>query len=339
MSEAEEISVLRKMLAQPVPVQADVPLTASRAVRLAVTRAAEQGVGLFLSVQSVAEEAASLDDMVQMIAPQHGLLQLTRRGKGPPYAADDIVGYAGLDRQFANAVVELQTTGRVRALAPEDRPLTSADLSLSHPFLVALFSQMDETTERTTLDGWTAGVAPAARFEDSRALGLTLDDVTYRIMRVTVDLGVEGRTGEFIIALPLPEVDTSSVPKPKQVDWAAALEDAVMAAPAALRAILHRFDVPLRVADGFHVGQVVPLAGCTVGSVELEGPSGELFARARLGQVAGHIAIRIEAPNVQMVDGLPYVPNLNHDDGDIPKAPPKPIANEPHPLIDVPAEV
>ena len=47
MSEAEEISVLRKMLAQPVPVQADVPLTASRAVRLAVTRAAEQGVGLF----------------------------------------------------------------------------------------------------------------------------------------------------------------------------------------------------------------------------------------------------------------------------------------------------
>ena len=79
-------------------------------------------------------------------------------------------------------------------------------------------------------------------------------------------------------------------------DWAAAMAAAVGLAPAELHAVLHRMRLSLRQVDGFHVGQVIALPGITVGSVRLEATDGRLLARARLGQMAGLRAVRVQLP-------------------------------------------
>jgi flagellar motor switch protein FliM len=59
---------------------------------------------------------------------------------------------------------------------------------------------------------------------------------------------------------------------------------------------------------GFEVGQVIALAGADIGGVRAEGPARQLLGQARLGQLNGMRAIRIEAPkaaelqDVEMAD-------------------------------------
>ncbi len=90
-------------------------------------------------------------------------------------------------------------------------------------------------------------------------------------------------------------------------DWAAAMAAAVGLAPAELHAVLHRMRLSLRQVDGFHVGQVIALPGITVGSVRLEATDGRLLARARLGQMAGLRAVRVQVPAAEMSETPGYV--------------------------------
>lgn len=293
------------MLVPAAPSKADVPLTASRAVRLAMTRAAEESIGLSVSVEGIAEEAATLDELVRSLVPEFGLIALTRPGDGPPSQEDALVGLAALDPQLASAVLELQTMGRLRSETPEERVLTSADLALAHPLLARFFLELAETTPRTSLDGWTDRITIGGRIESPRAVGLCLPDTSYRVMRIGLDLGVPDRQGEMWIILPGPRTSIADSAGPvSQADWRERLDSAVMSAPAALRAVLHRFDMSLAAAEALREGQVIPLTGCTVGSVQLEGPTGERVAKGRLGQVSGHIAVRIQEPEVQMMEAL-----------------------------------
>ena len=52
--------------------------------------------------------------------------------------------------------------------------------------------------------------------------------------------------------------------------------------------------LPLKRVEGFAVGDVLPLPGVTVGSLRLEGPDDAPVAPARLGQVMGLRAVRLE---------------------------------------------
>ena len=290
-------SVMQRMIGARAPKATDVPVTASRAMRLAMTRAAERQVGLQLTVQSVGEEALSLEGLQGGLTDELLLLKL--------YGADGVQGVIALDRELIAAVVEVQTTGQVSSLAPEPRAVTLADLMFVQPLLDGLFAQLLETTEGTVLDNWTVGIVPGERFDDVRALGLALAHVSYRTMRLTLDLGAGDRSGELILALPSGEVAQAEpvASKPKD-DWAAQMHETVMEAPAALTAQLHRFRLAIGVANNLKVGQVLPLPGCTVSSVRLVGPDGVGVVRAKLGQVAGHIAVRLEDPAVPTMKAL-----------------------------------
>ena len=296
MTESTQVTLLRRMT-RPQGQEATVnPLTSSRAVRLALTKAANDTVGLVLTVQSVAEETTDLDDMLGSLADDLMLVALQR--------ADHLVGLIALDLEMRAAVLEMETMSAVLAQPAEQRVPTRTDKMLCDPLVAAFLAAFPAAVAGTALEGWIDGVIPGDRVETVRAAGLILADCTYRIVRLSVDLGVADRQAQVVMVLPVVQEVTETVVAPQEtVDWDATFQDAVSHAPACLTALLHRFPVSLATAQGLQVGSVLPLPGCTVHSVRLLSPDGSGVAQAKLGQVGGYRAVRLEAaPALQLTD-------------------------------------
>ncbi|MFZ3583051.1 FliM/FliN family flagellar motor switch protein [Loktanella sp. DJP18] len=283
--------VLHRMTQRQQPDAPDVPLTASRAVRLALARGAQSSVGMKVTVGSVGEQALPLDPLLTEFDDDMLLLALTRDGA--------ICGLLACDAGLVAATIEVMTTGRIGTSPPETRRVTRTECTLVQTLLRAILDEMEETTARTALDGWTRNVGLGQRFDTCRAASFALTDRTYRLMRLSLDCGAPERQGALLLALPL---QPSAMPQAQVVihdapivDWHTQFRAAVMAAPARLDAVLHRLKVPLSTLTSLEVGQCLPLPGCTVGMVRLVDSAGRTVARGRLGQIAGQIAVRVQA--------------------------------------------
>jgi flagellar motor switch protein FliM len=291
MTTATGSGVLQRMTQRQQPDAPDVPLTASRAVRLALARGAQTSIGLPVTVGSVAEQALPLDELLAEFTDELLLIPLTRNGA--------ICGILACDAGLVAAAIEVMTTGKISAGAPDTRSITKTEGTLVQPLLRALLDELEETTARTSLDGWTRMVGLGPRFTSCRAASFDMTDGTYRLMRMTLDCGGPDRQGVMLLALPLQGsalADTQAAsPDVPIADWHSLLNDTVMTAPARLDAVLHRMKLPLSVMTGLQVGQILPLQGCTVGMVRLVDLNGRTVARGRLGQMAGQIAVRIQA--------------------------------------------
>ncbi|MBB5722866.1 flagellar motor switch protein FliM [Loktanella ponticola] len=286
--------VLRRMASPPPPAPEDVPITSSRAIRLAITRAADKTHGFALSVSSLREEVLDLDALIEAFDPALMLIALMCDGR--------IAGLAALDLDMRAALVEVQTVGQILGDAPEDRTPTGTDARMAQPIIAAFLAHLQETAERTALDAWGAGVAVGDKIASARAAGLILDDGRYRLIRLALNLGNGDRTGEFTVALPCREEVVAKAVEPEEtVDWDDQFRRVIDGSPARLNAVLHSFKLQLHQAESLAVGQVVPLPGCTVSSVKLLAGDGRKVATARLGQSGGMRAVRIEAaPHLQM---------------------------------------
>ena len=277
---------------------AENPLTSSRAVRLALTKAANDTVGVILTVASVAEEITDLDDMLGMLGDGLMLVGLER--------GNALVGMIALDMELRAAVLEQQTMGSVLAHRADERAPTRTDKMLCEPLISTFLSAFPQAVLGTALEGWGTDVALGESVESPRAAGLVLEDCAYRIVRLSVDLGVAERQAELIIVLPVVQEEKSiAAPAPSIADgdWDTIFEENVALAPARLDAVLHRFPVSLATAQSLQIGTVLPLPGCTVHSVRLLAPDGAEVAQAKLGQLGGYRAVRIEtAPAPQLAE-------------------------------------
>ena len=273
------------------------PLTTSRAVRLALVKAATDAGGLVLAVASTADDVGRLDDLVGGLDPGLMLVGLDRRGK--------LAGFVAVDMQLRAAMLEIQTMGRLTDQPAEDRPATDTDKALCDPLLAAFLAALPPAVTGTGYEGWVDDVTLGDRLADSRLAGLLLADGDYRVLRMNVDLGHADRQGEVLLALPLIQRAAPAPVAPEPlVDWDSAFAAAVQDAPASLMARLHRFTMPLGDAQALKVGQVVPLPGCTVNSVRLIAPDGRCVARAKLGQMGGKRAIRVAGEAVAQMQDL-----------------------------------
>ncbi len=288
--------ILRRMTGRQAGDAAEMPLTSSRAVRLALTKAANDTIGLVLTVIGMGEETQPLDDLLGGLDDNLMLIGLQRDGK--------LVGLTALDMQLRAAMLEMQTTGRLIAAKAEERPATRTDKSMCDPVLSAFLSAFPTVTVGTEFDGWADGVGLGDRIDSSRAAGLMLADQDYRILRLSIDLGVAERQGQMLIALPLSKPQPMAETAPSEnADWATLFQAAVADAPGELDALLHRLKMPLSEAQNLQVGQVLPLLGCTVNSVRLLSQDGQKVAQAKLGQLGGMRAVRVEpAPLPQLHD-------------------------------------
>jgi flagellar motor switch protein FliM len=234
----------------------------------------------------VADELGPLDDLLSRLEPGLMLLGVERGG---------MAGLVALDAEARAAVAEAQTLGRPSAQPAEPREPTAVDAALALPLAQAFLEEAAVATAGTRLDGWVGAARAAARLPSARDAALALPDGEYRAVRLTIDLGVGGRQGLCLLLLPV-ALRQAGATEAAEAGWRDGLEEQVMAAPAEVTAVLHRLRLPLGEADGLDVGQVLALPGVTVASVRLEGPGGAEFGRARLGQVAGMRAVRLEAP-------------------------------------------
>ncbi|KQI69512.1 hypothetical protein AN189_03670 [Loktanella sp. 3ANDIMAR09] len=278
----------------------DVPLTATRAVKLAVTRAAQSSVGLVVDVTGVADRTCDLDGVTADLAPDTLMLGIERDGA--------CIGMMVCDASLIAATLETITTGGVSAQPAPTRAITETDADLVRPLLQALLDDLAATTPGTVLDGWAVGCRLSVRFCDTRAACFALREQSYRIIAITVSDQKTDRAPCVSIALP----DTAC-PVPDRVpqsqvaaDWADRLAASVMGAPARLDVVVHRMPVPLRRLTSLAVGDCLPLTGFAVGSVRVEAPGGQLVATGRLGHVSGRIAVRIAGDTPPQLVDLPH---------------------------------
>lgn len=282
------VSVLKRLTRAPSETAVAAPVSPSKALRLAMIRAAEERVGLIVAVLGITEEVVPLEELLRLIEDEHLLLALD--------GAQGLCGLAGIDLQTRAAVIEIQTTGTLRGTPADPRPVTATDAAMIAPLITSLLAEAVITTQGTPLAGWTAQYKVGDRVLNTRAAGLSMIDTTYRLVRLTLDLGAGDRQGMIQIALPLsPEMKVEQAPD-SAAAWSADMASAVGSAPADLNAVLHRMRLSLRQVDSFQVGQLIAMPGINVGSVKLETTDGRVVARARLGQMTGLRAIRIQTP-------------------------------------------
>lgn len=288
MTDSTHATILRRMTRSHEADVAENPLTSSRAVRLALTKAANDTVGLVLAVSSVAEDISTLDAMLDGLPDGLLLVGLHRQGR--------LIGLAALDMQLRAAILEMQTMGVLSAQVAEDRAPTRTDKMLCDTLIAAFLTAFPEAVRGTTFDGWGDGVTHDDPIADKRMAGLLLDDGRYRLVQMNVQLGPADRQGILFIALPVLDPPPVDAPPIKgAVDWSNQFPKVVQDAPAALTALLHRFSLPLATARAFQVGTVVPLPGCSVSSVRLIAADGKEIAQAKLGQSGGMRAVRLQA--------------------------------------------
>ncbi|MEL6640802.1 MAG: FliM/FliN family flagellar motor C-terminal domain-containing protein [Pseudomonadota bacterium] len=313
--------VLRRMVSPPPPAPEDVPISSTRAMRLAVTRAADKTHDMPITVSGMREEVLELEAMLALIDDEMMLVGMVEHGV--------LQGVSALDLQLRSALIEVQTIGLVLASGVDDRPATGTDAMMAEPLLNAILKHLTETTPRTPLEGWGFGLSPQGQVESKRAAGLILPERPYRVIQMTIDLQVDGRQGALILALPDHVSQSIDVPAPTPVDadWTTRFQAAVNAAPVRLAAELHRFKAPLHAVQDFAVDQVIPLTGCDVTSVKLRATDGRKVVTARLGQSGGMRAVRIEqaaAPNMDDLApfgedtdlGLPMLHGAGEAEGD-----------------------
>jgi len=296
MSDSQHATLLRRMARAQDQPAAENPLTTSRAVRLALTKAANDTTGLVLSVKDVQEVQLALDDMLAQLDDGLMLIALQR--------GSEVAGLIALDMQMRAAILEVQTVGALINAVAEDRAPTGTDQTLATPLIKAFLAAFAEAVIGMELEGWVDQTEPGNRLSGTRDAGLTLTDCAYRMVRMDVDLGVAERQGIISVALPLAHAEPESTPvEEKPVNWAEAFPANVAEAPARLDALLHKFHVSLARAQSLQVGTILPLPGCTVESVRLLAEDGQVVANAKLGQMGGKRAVRLQAaPKAELAE-------------------------------------
>ncbi|MCW1951531.1 MAG: FliM/FliN family flagellar motor C-terminal domain-containing protein [Octadecabacter sp.] len=270
----------------------------TRQMRRALGRAADKSVGLSASVLGISEEVMDAENLIED-GPEGWVVLGLRTG--------DAAGLCGLflmDQPLRSALIEMQTMGSLLPLAETQRPVTRTDAVMSVPFAVNLLAELGEVNfGAPDLNLASYDIGP---IENLRTAGLVMMQGSYRVWRVTAQMGGGEAQGEMLIAL-RPKEAAVLQPVANTSDWSKNLRDALDDAPADLDAVLTKMTLPIGKIEEFEVGQVLQLAGTTVGSVTLTGPGGEKIATARLGQVAGKRAVRVEVAQVDMQDVPPML--------------------------------
>lgn len=304
MTENTHSSILRRMTGQRATGADENPLTSSRALRLALTKAANDTVGLVLTVTSIEENVQPLDEMLAALNDSLMLIELHRDSA--------LVGVAAFDMQLRAAILEMQTVGSLIGAPADERAATGTDKQMCEPVLENFLQALPQALHGTEFEGWLDGIGIGSQFASTRAAGLVLNDQGYRTLRLSVDLGVSDRTGMILLSVPPVPHPTHGPAQPEEdVDWGTQFQTAVSDAPASLEAILHRFHIPLAQARNLAVGQMIPLPGCTVSSIRLITADGDKVAEAKLGQVGGKRAVRIESapmPRMGELSGATMAP-------------------------------
>jgi flagellar motor switch protein FliM len=261
-------------------------MSQAKALRLSLARAADTLFDLALTVATVEQRRATLAGIDEALN-EDGLIVLLD-------GSDGARGALCLDQQMMAALIEVQTTGRVRKGAAQPRLATRTDAAMTAPLVDALMDGIDSEMGEEIADYQPRGFCFGDRVEDLRGLALTLEAEDYDHFRVTVDLANGAKTGCLDLLLPIRAAPPKrSTPSDRKTGEGAEMGEIVLGAPVVLDAVLARITLPLREACAFEPGQTLTLDHETLKATRLLGAGGHLVAEARLGQVNGWCAVRL----------------------------------------------
>ena len=261
-------------------------MSPSKALRLAIEKCGDRLFRLALTVCAVEQRSLT-----------HGALKSEQNEECLILLLDGPHGSRGsvlLDRQFTQALVEVQTMGSVRPSEAAERPFTGTDAAIAAPLINAM------------LDGFDAQIADAGvplcplnfrfgdRVADMRSLMLALDAPDFELFGITVDIAGGAKTGMLTLILPetalcAPLPDGAEDGGEHSFD----LSELAMSAPVTLDAVLDRVQLPLHQVCQLAPGMTLPIAASAVGQTELVAAQGHTAAVVRLGQMNGFRAVRI----------------------------------------------
>lgn len=267
---------------------------AGRVLPRSFTRAANRVLGLVAQGAVCSSRTAAVPELLELIDPE-GFVALLARGDEPP-------GLVIFDPHAFVAVIEAMTIGTLGRRAPPPRRATATDAALIAELVDAVLGDVDANPD--PVDPFASGFRFGQHARDQRLLDVMLDDVSYALTVMDVEFNADDvvRKGRFILALPeapQPMIETFSFDEPafdepaQDSAWEEALQGAVMAAPADLRAVLGRVRMPLsQVLElGTDSRLVLPLA--QLEEVQLEALDRRPVGLGRLGQYRGMRALRL----------------------------------------------
>lgn len=278
-------------------------VTPAGALRLALSRAAQEVLKVPLRAGDVAEARMTLGSMAEALPPA-GLWVMLR---GPGSAA----GLVTLDSSLLAAVLQALTAGKVTGSGVPDRAPTQTDAILARRFLTVLLETFAARLDGAPAARWAAGFQPRDRVPDPARLPHLLADTVYRGLTVEVDIAGL-RPGALGLVLPhdppgdggaAAEVETG--PDPRVAAWQSALADKVMDSPVPIEAVLYRLELPLAELSRLRPDMLLTLPAQALAAVSLEGADGRRTGTARLGQSEGRRAVKIVTlPQIRDEDAL-----------------------------------
>lgn len=289
MPETEDTSVLHKKTGVKRVGSGASALSPLKAMRKAVSRAAQDTGELIASVTGLGEAQISLADIVANL-PETGLLVML---KGP----DDLRGLALVEEQITAGVLEQLTTGRVVPRPAETRAPTRTDGMLVSDFLDRILGQFDRGIETLPSLPPVRGFRTDGTLPDKRAIGLAFEDMSYRQYSLSLDLGSGAKTGQITFIFPWSTASIEMQSELERQQWRKTLKRSVNHAEVHLNAVIYRKKIHLSELREWKIGSVLEIPHTAITNISVEGIDGTRVAKAKLGQVEGRRAIRLEMIN------------------------------------------
>lgn len=288
---------------------------AERALPLALARAARDGFGLALDCVSVRPHRYSLAELLEL-PPERALILLL---EGPREA----IGVLVMDQELLAGLIEAQTLGKVTAQPIMPRKPTRTDAAMVADWVDAVMDDLEEQLLAEEDLVWTDGFRYSSHLDEPRPLALLLEDTSYKVLSVEVDLA-STRRGQMILALPADghgrrpqRVVTTASPDPLEgARFSEALGNQVLEAEVVVQGVLTRVSLPLSQVLALKPGDLLPLPNAALDRIELTGVDGRPRGVGKLGQSKGMRAIRIgqcgdverrSAAEVPMMQDMPMM--------------------------------
>lgn len=315
MGETTQLTTLQRKAGAGRGESESAGMTPAKALRLALTKAAQDELSLALRVQGVAESRVNQPALLDALSDDLLLLLL----EGPQGG----LGVAALDIQALAALIEVQTMGQVLKSPAPQRRGTATDSAMCEPLLGRALQEFEGYLTGSSAERWAAGFRFGEQVENVRLLGLRIEETDYRLFRISLDMAEGAKQGELLLALPAEGCTQRKPGVDGGESWAQMLEQAVQRSHAELLAVLHRAQMPLAAVTAFKTGDLVPVPQSAIGQVSLEGADRRIVGTARLGQQNGYRALRIKDGAVADTHAAEGMVNITPD------APTDPILEPP----------
>ena len=261
--------------------------------------------GLFLAATPEAPQwDMPLADVIAAL-PKGGLVCLLEAGQ-------DRRAICVLDHGAVDALIEVQTTGRVDKGSGLTRAPTKIDAALTRDFVGLFLSAFAGELAGAGGVDWPLDLTYGTYLPDPRGLDLLLPDHPCHLFKAALDLGEGAKAGELLLAVPVTGAD-SVTPEGKDPapGWGPPWQQIVLSASVGLEAVLLRQTLSLARVEGLQAGDVLHFDRADLASVAVCDVQGRQLFTARLGR-----AVRRRAVNLTAGEGLRPAPT--------PKPPPIP---------------